>query len=82
MNPMQMIGNNPVMQILNAIRNGNPQQVITNMLYNNPQFKNVMPYINGKNTEQLQQTFLNLCKEKGIDPKQFAQQFGMNLPIK
>ena len=38
------------------------------------------PFINGKNQEQLNETYQNLCREKGIDPNQYAQQMGVTLP--
>lgn len=90
MNPMQqmmggmmrnMVGNSPLLQMLNMVKGGgNPQQLFQQMLQQNPQMNQAMPFIQGKNTQQLQQTFYNMCKERGVDPQQVAQSVGVTLP--
>ena len=84
MNPMQAIGNmanNPLMKMLNMAKNGgNPQQLLNQMLQQNPQMKQAMPFVQGKSPEQLKQTFYNMCKERGVDPQQVAQSMGIDLP--
>lgn len=76
-----MMGNNPLFQLMNMMRaGGNPQNLIQSFIQKNPNMQGAMPLIQGKSTDQLQQTFYNLCKEKGVDPQQVAQQFGVNLP--
>lgn len=71
--PMQMI-----MQMMQG--GGDPQQMIQKMIEQNPQMKQALPLVQGKNPQQLRQTFMNLCKERGVDPARFAQQMGMTLP--
>lgn len=84
MNPMQMIGNmanSPLMKMLNMAKSGgNPQQIFNQMIQQNPQMKQAMPFVQGKNPEQLKQTFYNMCKERGVDPQQVAQAMGVQLP--
>ena len=76
-----MMGNNPLMQMMNMMRGGgNPQQLIQTFMEQNPKMKQAMPFIKGKNPEQLQQTFYNMCKERGIDPQEVANSVGINLP--
>lgn len=76
-----MAGNNPLFQMLNMMRGGgNPQQIINQFVQNNPRMKQAMPFVQGKNPQQLQQTFYNMCKERGIDPQQVAQSVGVQLP--
>ena len=77
MNPFQM---------MSALQN--PNQFITQQLQNrmqtmmkqNPQaFQKMQEMTNGKSEGDMKQTAMNLAKEKGIDLKQFAQGFGINL---
>jgi len=76
-NPFQM------MQAFN-----NPQQMLTQQLQNrmnammkqNPQaYQKMQEMTNGKSEGDMKQTAMNLAKEKGIDLKQFAQSFGIQL---
>ena len=66
----------------------NPQQVLTQQLQNrmnammkqNPQaFQKMQEMTSGKNESDMKQTCFNLAKERGIDLKQFAGQFGIKL---
>lgn len=58
----------------------NPAQMMGQIMQNQEVQQKAGPLINGKSPEQLSATFRNLCKEKGIDPDQFAQQMGVTLP--
>lgn len=58
----------------------NPQQMVNQMMQNPEVSKTAGPLINGKNPEQMQSTFYNLCRERGLDPRQVAKQYGINLP--
>ena len=73
-------------QALQAL--GNPNQFLNNqlqsrmndMMKQNPQaYQRMKEMTNGKNETDLRQTALNLAKEKGVDLKSFASQFGINL---
>ncbi len=67
---------------------GNPQQFLTQQLQNrmntmmkqNPQaFQKMQEMVGGKSEADMKQTAMNLAKEKGIDLKQFASNFGIKL---
>lgn len=63
--------NNPMMQMM--------QGQMRQMIQQNPQARQAMQMLQGKNPQEQQQMFLNMCKEHNIDPRQFAGQFGINL---
>ena len=65
---------------VNMPSNGNYQQMTNALLQNEEIQKQAGPFINGKNLEQLNETFRNLCNERGIDPDKFAQRMGVTLP--
>lgn len=84
-NPLlNMIGNmknNPLMNIVKMIQSGgNPQQLINQIVNQNPNLKNIMNNINGKDTNQLKDMFYSMCNEKGINPQDIAKQYNINLP--
>lgn len=45
--------------------NGNPTQLLQSMSQNNPQLKQVMTMVNGKNPKEV---FYELAKQKGVNP--------------
>lgn len=50
------------------------------MMKQNPQaFQKMQEMVGGKSEADMKQTALNLAKERGIDLKQFAKQFGIQL---
>ena len=50
------------------------------MMKQNPQdFQKMQEMTRGKSEGDMKQTAMNLAKEKGIDLKQFAQGFGIQL---
>lgn len=66
----------------------NPQQFLNNQLQarfnqmkqQNPQaFQKLQEMTSGKSDSELQQTALNLAKERGIDIQQFARNFGIQI---
>ena len=56
-------------QLVNAVKSGNPQQFLLNMLggNSNPLISNVMNMINNNDQKGLEQFARNLAKERGID---------------
>lgn len=77
-NPMQ---NNPMMQLMNAFRNGNPIQLLQQAASNrNPYAAQTLQALQGKNSQQWEQTARNMAKERGISLDQLAGQFGLTLP--
>lgn len=85
MNPMNMMqsmmGNNPLFQIINAVKNGgNPMKLIESMAPNNPMVASAFNMIKGKNPQQLEQLARNMCNEAGVDINQVANRLGFQLP--
>ena len=73
------------MQFMQMMRGGNPMQMLMNMAMQNPSMKNAMPLVQNQNgslkdSNQLREVYTNLCKTRGVDPQQFAQQQGVNFP--
>lgn len=73
------------MQIMQMMRNGNPQQVIMGMMKkragNNPVLNNALNMAEKGDSKGIEQLARNLCKENGVDPdnamRQIKSQFGM-----
>lgn len=63
--------NNIMMQMMQAR--------MTQLVNTNPQARQAMQMVQGKSPREQQQMFLNMCKEQGLDPRQFAGQFGIKL---
>lgn len=62
------------MGMLNQIRNAqNPQAAAEQMLFNNPNFREVLTYIN-QNGGDAKSAFYNLAAQKGIDPNSILNQ--------
>ena len=82
MNPIQMMsGNNPMMALMNAMRNGgNPMAIMQQMAAQNPQVAQAMKLMQGKTPQQLRQTAENMDKERGISVEEIARQLG--IPMK
>ena len=61
---------NPLVNAFKMMRNSrNPQQLLNNMLQQNPQMKQTLDMINnsGKSPKDL---FYEMAKQKGVDPNQ------------
>lgn len=75
--PTSLMGNNPVVQLINTMRNGgNPQMMIQQMLGSNPQLQQV---VSGKTPEQIMQTAENMCRERGTSVGEVLKQYGITL---
>lgn len=65
---------NNVFNMINQIKSAaNPQQAAEQMLFNNPNFKEVMNYIN-QNGGDAKTAFYNLAAQKGVDPNAILNQ--------
>lgn len=67
MNPMMML----IQQIMQG---GNPMQLMRSMAEQNPAVAQALKIVEGKSPEQINQIAANMCKERGIDFNQFANQ--------
>lgn len=80
-NPMQMMKNNPIMQMMGMLQNSkNPLSVMQQLAGQNTQLQQVMNITQGKTPQQMQQMAENLAKEKGVNLKEFMKQMGINRP--
>ena len=65
--------NSPI-ALLNQIRNAaNPQEMAEQILFNNPNFKGVVNYIN-QNGGDAKTAFYNLAAQKGVNPNDVLNQ--------
>lgn len=73
--------NNPIAMMMQMMQSGgNPTQMMMQMVGQNPQLQPAMQLMQGKSPQQLEQVFYNLCRSRGVDPAQIAQQYGVMLP--
>ena len=73
--------NNPVTQIMQLMQAGkNPNAVLQILAQNNPQVRQVMGMINGKNPAQLEQMARNMAKERGTTIEDVARSMGIQIP--
>ena len=90
-NPMGMLsqflgtqnGMNPISIMMQLQKSGNPMQLIQQMFGNDPKMQRAMSMVKGKSPQEVQQTALNLCQQKGIDINQAiqqARQMGIQVP--
>ena len=70
MNPMQMMG---------AMMN--PMKFMMNQFGSNLLFKQAQNMSQGKSPEQIKQTCMNICKQRGIDFDQAWNQFQSQFPM-
>ena len=77
MNPFQMMS---AMQNPNQFLTQQLQSRMQSMMKQNPQaFQKMQEMTNGKSEGDMKQTAINLAQQRGIDLKQFAQGFGIQL---
>lgn len=76
MNPMFPM-NNPVIALVNAAKSGrNPMQMIQQMAGQDPQMRQFMQMVNGKNPQQLRQMAENMARERGTNVEAVIKQLG------
>lgn len=66
------INNMNMMQLMNIFRNGNPQEIVANMVketanQGNPIMQNLSTLIENGNTQEIENVVRNIAKERGID---------------
>ena len=73
--PTALMGNNPVVQLINTMRGGgNPDALVQQMLGNNQQLQQIVA---GKSPDQLMQVAENMCRERGTSVDAVLKQFGI-----
>lgn len=69
--------NNPMIALVNAAKNGgNPVQLMQQMAGQDPQVRQALQMIRGKNAQQLEQMARNMAKERGTSIEAIVQQLG------
>lgn len=64
----------PIKQMMQTIKNaGNPQMMFNQMMAQNPQYKQVMEYINA-NGGDAKAAFYKMAQEKGVNPDDILNQ--------
>lgn len=78
-NPLALMGNNPLIQILNMAKNGgDPSQLINQAINNHPQRQQIQQIIGGKDPQQLMRVAENMCRERGTSIDEVLKQFGIS----
>lgn len=72
-----MMVNDPLMMLLSA---SDPMAALNMMVQNNPQYRSILPFIQGKTPNQLRMTAENVAREKGIDLNQLMNQIARMIP--
>lgn len=77
-NPLSLMGNNPIIQIINAARNGgDPSGLINQAISNHPQRQQIQQIVGGKSPDQLMQVAENMCRERGTSIDEVLRSFGI-----
>ena len=77
--------NMDIMQFIGNLRNGNPEEMVMNMLQNsasgNPVLENLVNLAKNKDSAQIEAVARNLAKERGVDYDKefnsFKRMFGL-----
>lgn len=67
---------NPL-QLMQMLQSGNPMQILSNLAGQNPALKQMLPSIQGKNSQQLRQMAENMCRERGMTFDQAVERLGL-----
>lgn len=74
-NPLALMGNNPVMQLISTMRGGgNPEALVQQVISTNPQLQQIVA---GKSPDQLMQVAENMCRERGTSVDAVLKQYGI-----
>jgi len=63
--------------LLRMLQGGNPMQVLSGLAGQNPAIRQMIPMVQGKNPQQLQQIAENMCRERGMTFDQVVKQLGL-----
>lgn len=77
-NPTALMGNNPIVQLINGLRGGgNPDALVQQMLDNHPQRDQISKIVGGKSGKEIMSTAENMCRECGVDIDNVLHQYGI-----
>lgn len=70
---------NNIIQLIQMVKNGNPQQIAMNLLQQNakgnPMFENLINLTNNGDMAAVEQICKNIIRSKGMDPDKMMEQF-------
>lgn len=67
-------------QLLQMFKNSSdPMMVVQQLSNNNPQMQQLVQNLQGKNPQELEQFARNVAQSKGIDIRQFLNQYGISV---
>ena len=76
--PTALMGNNPMIQLINTMRGGgDPTALVNQLIQNHPQRDQLRQIIGGKTPEQLMQTAENMCRERGVSVDDILRRYGI-----
>lgn len=76
-----MMMNDPMMMIMNVMRNGkDPRALIQQLASNDPRVRMAMQMVNGKSDKELEQIVRNMARERNIDIEHLARSMGIQIP--
>lgn len=75
--PMNQIMNSPIMNLVNAMKGGNPQAVFQQMIGQNPQMQQAANFMQGKSPQEMSNYMRSMAQKNGVDLGQLASQLGM-----
>ena len=73
--PMALMGNNPMVSLINSMRSGgDPNALMRQIVNNNPQLQQIAA---GKSPDQLMSIAEHMCRERGTSVDAVLKQFGI-----
>ena len=73
--PTALMGNNPIIQLINTMRTGgSPDALVQQLVGNNPQLQQIVA---GKSPAQLMSIAENMCRERGTSIDDVLKQYGI-----
>ena len=78
-----MMNNTPMnpMQVIQMLQRGaNPNQLMGQLIEQNPVFRRAAQFMNGKTPQQIQQEVQRMAAQRGVDLNQLARNMGIRLP--
>ena len=77
--PTALMGNNPLVGLINAVRSGgNPNAIVQQFVSNHPQRDQIQQIVSGKSPDQLMKVAENMCRERGTSIDEVLKQFGIS----
>ena len=77
---MNNIPTNPMQVIQMLQRGANPNQLMGQLIEQNPVFRQAAQFMNGKTPQQIQQEVQRMAAQRGVDLNQLARNMGIRLP--